>query len=604
MLSQLIGLLMPAGSVAGCNPGIWIMRQRPNESSSDYFTAFNRNLLAPEGQLCSIGGGTIGGKAHGLVNVRDTLLSELDRPGFADITIDIPPLVIVCTNVFDAFMAQNNLYEVAYSNLPDDRIASAFQRADLPFEVLGDLRALIEQVHVPLAIRSSSLLEDAKHKPFAGVYGTKMIPNKDYDPDVRFRQLVEAIKFVYASAYYKAAKDYCKAVGDNIEDEKMAVIIQKMVGKRYYNRFYPELSGVARSYNYYPVKPAIPEDGVVNLALGLGKTIVDGSISWTYSPAYPKVDPPFGSVKELLKGTQTEYWSVNMGELTQYDPVKETEYLLLENIVTAERDGSLRYLASTYNQQSGRITPGTGFKGPRALTFAPLLVLKELPLNDLVVNLLSICEQTLNTPVEIEFAMTFNPHYFGFLQVRTMVLPEDEVHVMDDELTNENVFLASETVFGNGVIENIQDIIYIKPESFELRNARFVVSELEKFNDTLLASNCPYLLIVFGRLGTTDPWLGIPVKWGQISGANVIVEATKENIKVELSQGSHFFHNIINLNIKYFSIPFSSPYQIDWEWLNQQEVVEEARFVRHVRLQSPLRVRVDGRSGKGVIYKS
>ena len=384
----------------------------------------------------------------------------------------------------------------------------------------------------------------------------------------------------------------------------MAVIIQKMVGKRYHNRFYPELSGVARSYNYYPVNPAKPEDGVVNLALGLGKTIVDGSISWTYSPAYPKVEPPFGSVKELLNGTQTEYWSVNMGDTPLYDPIKETEYLLLESIVTAERDGSLRHLASTYNPQSGRLTPGTGFTGPRALTFAPILRLQELPLNELVKNLLSICEQALNTPVEIEFAMTLNPHHFGFLQVRTMVLPQDEVQVMDDELSNEDVFLASETVFGNGVINNIEDIVYIIPESFELRHGRLVVSELEKFNDALLDSNCPYLLIVFGRLGTTDPWLGIPVKWGQISAAKVIVEATKENIKVELSQGSHFFHNIINLNIKYFSIPYSSPHQIDWEWLNQQEVVGEARFVRHVRLKNPLRIRVDGRIGRGVIYKS
>jgi hypothetical protein len=224
-------------------------------------------------------------------------------------------------------------------------------------------------------------------------------------------------------------------------------------------------------------------------------------------------------------------------------------------------------------------------------------------LNELIVKLLSVCEQALNTAVEIEFAMTFNPSQFGFLQVRSMAVPKDEVHVMEDELSGQNVFLASNTVFGNGVIESIKDILYIKPEDFELLHARIVVKELEKFNENLLENERPYLLIVFGRLGTADPWLGIPVRWGQISGAKVIVEATKENIKVELSQGSHFFHNIINLNIKYFSIPYNSPYQVDWAWLEGQEVIDEGRFVRHVRLQEPLRVRVDGRTSKGVIFK-
>lgn len=579
------------------------MQASSGNSSSNKFAYFDSDLTTTAGQACTIGTGSMGGKAQGLAFIQKVLISELDPTDFPGIVIDIPPLAVLCTDVFDAFMAENNLYSIALSNLPDDRIAHKFQDANLPFEVLGDLRLLVDQVHTPLAIRSSSLLEDTKHMPFAGVYATKMVPNREFDPDIRFRQLLEAIKFVYASTFTKVAKDYCKAVKKRIEDEKMGVIIQKMVGKRYHNHFYPELSGVARSYNYYPIKPANPEDGVVNLALGLGKTIVDGGISWTYSPAFPKIEPPFGSVKNLLKSTQTEYWTVNFGDPPEFDPVNETEYLLLENIVTAERDGSLRYLASTYNPQSGRLTAGIGFKGPRALTFSPLLVYKELPLNELILKLLSICERTLNTPVEIEFAMTINPNQFGFLQVRTMAVPVDEVYVMEEDLTGENVFLASETVFGNGTIDTIKDIVYIKPESFELRHARVVVSELERFNDKLLKNNRPYLLIVFGRLGTTDPWLGIPVKWGQISGAKVIIEATKDNIKVELSQGSHFFHNIINLNIKYFSVPYSSPYQVSWEWLNQQEIVEEDRFVRHVKLKNPLKVRVDGRTSKGVIYK-
>jgi Pyruvate phosphate dikinase, AMP/ATP-binding domain len=579
------------------------MNSGMRQTSTNRFSCFDSKLLAPEGEICTIGSGSLGGKAQGLAFIRQALILSLDSTEYPNISVDIPQLAVIGTDIFDAFMSQNHLEGIAHSNLPDDRLFHAFQKADMPFEVLGDLRALIEQVHTPIAVRSSSLLEDAIHKPFAGVYGTKMIPNREFDPDARFRQLVEAIKFVYASTFSKNAKSYCAAVGHRVEEEKMGVIIQKIIGKRSYNRFYPELSGVARSYNYYPLRPARPEEGIVNLALGLGKTIVDGGRSWTYSPAYPNIEPPFGSVKELMNETQTEFWAVNMGELQEYDPISEIEYLHLDNIVTAERDGSLRYLASTYNPQSGRLTPGIGFKGPRALTFAPLLVLQELPINQLVQKLLSICEEAFNTSVEIEFAMTFNPNQLGFLQVRSMVVPVDEVQIMDDELTGEDVFLASETVFGNGVVDNIKDIIYVKPDEFELRYSRNVVKELEKFNETMQAESEPYLLIVFGRLGTADPWLGIPVRWGQISGAKVIVEATKENIKVELSQGSHFFHNIINLNIQYFSIPHTNPYQVDWDWLTRQTVIEEGQFVRHVRLEHPLLVRVDGRTSKGVILK-
>jgi hypothetical protein len=520
-----------------------------------------------------------------------------------DITVEIPPMAVLCTGSFDAFMEQNSLYDLALADLPDDRIAHAFQKADLPFEVLGDLRSIVDNIHTPLAIRSSSLLEDTKNEPFAGIYHTKMIPNNEYDPDIRFRQLVEAVKFVYASAYFRGAKGYRRTIGRQDSEEKMAVIIQKLVGKRYHNRFYPELAGVARSYNYYPMKPAKPEDGVVNMALGLGKTVVDGGISWAYSPAFPKAEPPFGSVENMLKGTQTDYWVVNMGEPPAYDPINEGEYIKQENIMTADEDSTLKYLASTYNPMAGRLTIGTGIKGPRVLNFAPLLVLKQIPFNDLIKSLLATCEDALGAPVEIEFAMTFNPHRFGFVQVRAMLVPSDVIHVAEWELEHENVLTSSESVLGNGTVDNIRDIVYINPETFDLKNSKAVIPELERINEDLLSQNRSYLLIVFGRLGTTDPWLGIPVQWGQVCGAKVIVEATLENVRVELSQGSHYFHNMINLGIKYFSLPFNRRHRMDWEWLKQQNAVRETPFLRHVRLESPLLVRVDGRGGRGVIYK-
>lgn len=546
----------------------------------------------------------MGGKANGLAQIRSVLSARLDFDKFPAIKVDIPPLVTVCTDLFDAFMRHNNLYPIAYSDLSDDRIAQIFQRADLPFEILGDLRALIDQVHTPLAIRSSSLLEDSQHEPFAGIYATKMIPNDRYDPDTRFRQLVEAIKFVYSSTFFKSARQYRKAIGRSDEEEKMGVIIQELVGKRYHTRFYPELSGVARSYNYYPMSSARPEDGVVSLALGLGKTIVDGGRCWTYSPAYPKVDPPFGSVNNLLKESQTEFWAVNMGDPPGYDPIQETEYLILENLTASERDGVLRYVASTYSPLSGRLSIGTGFSGPRALTFAPILVLEEIPLNNLVRELLDICQTTVGAPVEIEFAMTFNPHRFGFLQVRAMATPSEAIHIEPQELNGENILMATEHALGNGVIESIQDIIYTKPEAFDLKHTLAIVPELEHFNSRLQDEERQYLLIALGRLGTTDPWLGIPINWGRISGAKVIVEATQVNVRVELSQGSHFFHNIISLGVKYFTLPISSHHRIDWEWLAQQEVIEETRFLRHVRVSKPLQVNVDGQNGRGIIYKS
>ncbi len=511
------------------------MDEPSQKSSHPTIVKFNRNFLDADTSLTWIGQGDLGGKANGLVSISEALHNELKPADFPDITVDIPAMAVLRTGVFDAFMTGNDLNKTAFSDLPDDRIAHAFQKADLPFEVLGDLRTIVEQVHTPLAIRSSSLLEDALHAPFAGVYSTKMIPNSEFDPDVRFRQLVEAIKFIYASTFFRTAKDYCKATGRCIEAEKMAVIIQEMVGNRYHKRFYPELSGVARSYNYYPFKPARAEDRVVNLALGLGKTIVDGGISWTYSPAYPQIEPPFGSIEDLLNGTQTEFWVVNMGEPPRYDPTTETEYLLLENLTAAERDDSLRYLCSTYSPHTGRLSIGTGFRGPRALTFAPLLALELVPFNNLVIQVLKVCEQAVGASVEIEFAMTFNPHRFGFLQLRPMVVPGEDVRLTIEEMIGENVLVASETVLGNGYLDTIKDIVYVRPENFKLEYTKAIVPQLEQLNGKLLADDRPYLLIVFGRLGTNDPWLGLPATWGQVCGAKVIVEATRENARVELS---------------------------------------------------------------------
>lgn len=543
----------------------------------------------------------IGGKAHGLLLARE-ILADIAPDEIAGIEINIPEMAIIGTSVFDAFMQRNQLSTIAFSKAKDNRIAHAFQQASIPFEILGDLRTLLEKWTLPLAIRSSGLLEDTMQQPFAGVYLTKMIPNNANNLESRFEKLVEAIKFVWASTYFNVAKDYCIATNLDIRTEKMAVIIQKLVGKRHQNRYYPELSGVARSYNFYPVKPAKPEDGVVSLALGLGKTVVDGGRTWTYSPRYPAIPPPFKTIQDTLYETQNEFWLVNMSTDVEYNPLKETEYMLRENIQIAEKDQVLENLVSTFELDTERLTTGLASRGPRVLTFAPLLQHKTIPFNHLIKKLLEKCKSKLSLPVEIEFAMTFNSSCFSLLQVRPMKIHTDNLVISDEELTHPDNFIASQSVLGNGILEGLQDIVYVRPDFFDLKLTKQIAIELENHNKRLLDAKRPYLLIVFGRLGSLDPWLGIPVSWGQICGAKVIVEATQENVKVELSQGSHYFHNIINLDVKYFSMPFSQPFRINWEWLQNQPVEFAGDYTRHVKLNLPLTVKVDGKRGWGVVY--
>jgi len=582
------------------------MSDRITSSSIENLTRFDRHFFTGKEKFTYMGSGSLGGKAHGLARVKNILESGAIAHSTPGVVIEIPTLTVIATDYFELFMKQNNLYEVAYSDMRDDLMAHAFQKAELPAQLVGDLRALVEQVHTPLAIRSSSMLEDAMFEPFASVYATKMIPNNQPDADTRFRKLVEAIKFIYASTYFKDASNYIRMTKHTTVDEKMAVVIQEVVGQRFDNRFYPQICGVARSYNFYPTGHAKPEEGVVDLALGLGKMIVDDGVAWSYSPAYPGANPPYNSLNDLLKQTQTEYWAINMGKPPAFDPIKETEYMLRYNLKDAENDGSLSFIASTLRPEDGRITIGTGVKGPRLIDFAPILKLGEIKLNDALKSLLKTCEDAIGSLVEIEFAATIDkrqatPLRLGFLQVRPMVVSHAKVDVATEELTGDKVLAASENVLGNGIIESIKDIVYVKEENFGAKHTQKIAAELEPINFKLVESKKPYLIIGFGRWGTSDPQAGIPVNFGQISGAKVIVEATLPDMSFVLSQGSHFFHNVTSFQICYFSIYHWGEFAVNWEWLKKQKAVAETEFVRHVELQSPLHIKVDGRSGRGVI---
>ncbi|MBZ5663019.1 MAG: hypothetical protein LAO30_00300 [Acidobacteriia bacterium] len=566
---------------------------------------FDRKFWDGTFRCTQIGSGSLGGKANGLVFIKDLLAKRIDPKYFPDVDINVPTMAVVATDCFDQFIAQNHLAGLPFDEMPDDRIAHAFQKCDLPVELLGDLRALIVQVKTPLAIRSSSLLEDALERPFAGVYATKMIPNNQFDPDIRFRRLVEAVKFVYASTYFREARDYIRTTGTKPSEEKMAVIIQEVVGQRRGDRFYPDISGVARSYNFYAFEPARPEDGIVTLALGLGKTIVDGGLAWTFSPTYPEKPPPFATVQELVKGTQTEFWAVNMGKPPAYDPVSETEYMVHANLADAEADKALSLLASTYDPERDRIVPGIGSRGPRILNFAPLLVREEFPLNDLAKALLNASEKTVKAKVEIEFAITFQGRRgertrarLGFLQVRSMVVSDQ---VVDVNLSDPRAIVASDMVMGNGTADDIQDIVFVRPDKFSPMHTPVIAQQLESINRELRDQHRPYLLIGFGRWGSSHPSLGIPIDWSQISGARAIVEATLPEMNVELSQGSHFFHNLSSFRASYFMVQHGRRPGVNWDWLNCQPLVHETEFIRHVRPTERLSVRVDGRTARGII---
>lgn len=453
-----------------------------SSDSADGLARFDRKFFESSDDFMTIGEGELGGKAGGLAFIDRVLKSRFPHSEFPGIAVNIPKLAVLTTDIFDSFMRRNRLYDIALSGLPDDRIARAFIQAEFPAEYVGDLMALISSVTRPLAVRSSSLLEDALRRPFAGVYATKMTPNNQFDPETRFNKLLEAIKLVYASTFFKEAKDYIQTTREEITNEKMAVIIQEVVGGRFGSRFYPVISGVGKSFSYYAFGKAEPTDGAVNLALGLGRTIVDGGTTWRYSPAFPKSAPPYGSVNELLKMTQVEFWAVNMTD-APYHPLSETEYEVKGKLSEAENDGNLNFIASTYRAASDKIYPGIGSDGPRLLNFAPILVYRQIPLNDVIRRLLEISRDSVRMEVEIEFAVTLDsqkglPARVGFLQVRPMVSSEEKVEIDQSYLNSPEAIVVSDSVMGNGLREDIHNVIYVKPEVFNAKYTGIIAGEI------------------------------------------------------------------------------------------------------------------------------
>lgn len=573
-------------------------------------TEFKKDTFDPTLSFARIGGGSLGGKARGLGFV-NTLVNNYDvRRQFEGVQIAVPPAVVLGTDLFDRFLDENNLRKFALECNDDAEITRRFIESGVfPEDLLGDLASFLHLIREPLAVRSSSMLEDTQYHPFAGVYETYMIPNDHPDPFVRLGQLITTIKRVYASTFYQCAKDYFKVTDYRLEEEKMSVIVQKMAGVQHGSRFYPDFSGVAKSYNYYPVPPQRALDGIVSVALGLGKTIVDGGVTVRFCPKYPNHLLQFYSPREALNSSQSQFFALDLSAALA-DPA-ETSDVQVKNfgIESAEEDGTLQYVASTYSAENDALYDGISRSGPRIVTFAPILRDKIFPLPRILELLLDMGSWGMGAPVEMEFAVTMSKNQnqlrnFALLQLRPLGMSKDSAPIDFEEANERGLICRSTQVLGHGVSNDIHDIVVVDMDRFDRARSKDTSYEVAQFNEKLVAEKRPYLLIGVGRWGSLDPWLGIPVKWDQISGAKVIVEAGFKDMEVDPSQGSHFFHNITSFRISYFTVnSMTQDGFIDWEWLRTNPAVEEKRFVRHIRLSKPIVAKVDGHRNKGIILK-
>ena len=555
-----------------------------------------------------IGDGSLGGKGRGLAFIGAMVkrYPKLESDNFA---VNIPKTVVICTDIFDEFMETNELYPVALGDADDETILRYFLRASLPSRLIEDLMAFFDVVKSPIAVRSSSLLEDSHYQPFAGIYSTYMVPKIEEKYDM-LRTVSDAIKAVYASVFYKDSKAYMTATSNLIDQEKMAIVLQEVVGSRYNDHFYPTMSGVARSLNFYPIGNEKAEDGIANIALGLGKYIVDGGQTLRFSPRHPHSILQMSTMDFALRETQTRFYALDLKNMAEAFSVDDAFNLVKLGLKDADAEGSLKYIVSTYDPYDQIIRDGYYPGGRKILSFVNILQHDVFPLADTLDQILRIGQQEMGRPVEIEFAVNMDPSdhtraTFYLLQIRPIV---DNKEIMDEDLSlvkNEETILSSTSVLGHGIVGDVQDIIYVKTGAFNSSNNQLIAYEIEKMNRSFTDQEKGYVLVGPGRWGSSDSWLGIPVKWPHISNARVIVECGLENYRVDPSQGTHFFQNLISFGVGYFTVnPFKGDGWFDEAFLNAQPAVEETEYLRHVHFDAPITIKMDGKKSLGVVLKS
>lgn len=563
-----------------------------------------------ENSFVRLGSGSLGGKARGVAFFRSLIVNSDIQKKYPDVKLKIPSSFVICSEVFEEFMYANDLQEMAVTSTNEEEIAQRFLAAQLPTAIIDNLQVLIQEVDYPLAVRSSSILEDSQVLPFAGIFKTYILPNCDKNANVRLQQLMDAVKLIYASAFYQSPKGYARNSDVRIEEGSMSVLIQQLVGERHEDVFYPVISGVAQTYNYYPYSYMKPEQGIVSLAIGLGKAIVDGGQVYTFSPAYPKLNPPFSTTTELMKNTQTNIYALDMSESSkQLTKDDECTYKRI-TLKRAEEDQTLQLVASTYTPENDYVMDTFAVAGPRIVTFAPILKYNSFPMVDIIKDLFVMAKSSFGTDAEIEFAVnipvdkTRQPEFY-FLQIRPMVAGREAREVGIEAYSDEDVVCTSGHIIGNGAYKDIHDVIYLDPEVFDIAKSNQIAAEIGELNGLLSKEGRRCVLMGFGRIGTSDPWLGIPLAWWQMSQAKVVVEADMEHLTVEPSLGSHFYHNLTSLRMGYFHIgkkPGSGDL-INWNNLKQAAVVRQTEHVKLVRFEKPLIIKIDGQSNKGVILK-
>ena len=574
--------------------------------NSGVVAVYQKDRFDEYSNFARIGDGSLGGKGRGLAFIGAMVkrYPRLEQDNFA---VTIPKTVVICTDIFDEFMETNGLYPVALSDNDDETILRYFLRASLPKKLIEDLMAFFDVVKGPIAIRSSSLLEDSHYQPFAGIYSTYMVPKIEEKYDM-LRTVSDAIKAVYASVFYRDSKAYMTATSNLIDQEKMAIVLQEVVGTRYGDHFYPTISGVARSLNFYPIGNEKAEDGIANIALGLGKYIVDGGQTLRFSPRHPHSILQMSTMDFALKETQTRFYALDLKNMAERFSVDDAFNLVKLSVKDADKEGSLRYIVSTYDPYDQIIRDGYYPGGRKIISFCNILQHDVFPLATTLDHLLGIGQQEMGRPVEIEFAVNIDLNdpkkaTFYLLQIRPIVDKE----VMDEDLTlvqNEETILSSTSVLGHGIVSDVQDVVYVKTGAFNSANTQAIAYEIERVNRGFTEGEKGYVLVGPGRWGSSDPWLGIPVKWPHISNARVIVECGLENYRVDPSQGTHFFQNLTSFGVGYFTInPFKGDGWFDEAFLNAQPAVEETDYLRHVHFDRPIVIKMDGKRSLGVVMK-
>jgi CheY-like chemotaxis protein len=578
-------------------------RGRQKGVITDYGADFD-----PDIDFSKIGKGSLGGKARGLAFIL-TLLKRTPeiQERFSEIIIRVPRVLVITSEFFDDFIRENQLKYLATEDFSDEQVSRAFMEAHLPDRLQEKIKKFILKVYYPLAVRSSSLLEDAQHEPFAGIYRTYMLPNRAPDVMLRYQRLLDAIKLVFASVYLKIPKAYAKTTMHRIEEEKMAVIIQELTGMQYGDYFYPAVSGVAQSHNFYPIGHLKPEDGLIHLAMGLGKTVMEGEKALRFCPRYPQYLPQFSTVEDILENAQRHLYALKLTDFPErlYMGNGTLTKLPVDEIKDCP---ALDMLSGTYIPEENRIRDTSSAPGYRILTFFNILKYGAFPLPDLLYEILQMGKEGMGSPVEMEFALNIpatenQKPQLSLLQIRPMAYGRQFTDIVITEEEKKTALCYSSSALGFPRHDEIRDIVFVKPEDFDPANTMEIADEIGQINEKLIRQKRKYLLVGPGRWGSADRWLGIPVRWNDIAGVGAMVEASMQKLKADPSQGSHFFHNIISLGISYLTIADNDTDFLDWDWLQSIPEEHETRYLKHLRLDDILNIKIDGKKSHAVIIR-